>query len=68
MPVVLETILDIWVWDEMGVSWNSLNLPDFKIGDLVDIKTFQYPAGPFYGPFGPTGLTGGNPGVTGGGG
>lgn len=68
MPVILETVLDIWVWDEMGVNWNSLNLPDFKIGDLVDIKSFQYPDGPFYGPSGPTGLTGGNPGITGGGG
>ena len=68
MPVVLETVLDIWVWDEMGISWNSLKLPDFKVGDLVDIKSFQYPDGPFYGPSGPTGLTGGNPGVTGGGG
>lgn len=68
MPAILETVLDIWVWDEMGVSWNSLKLPDFKVGDLVNIKSFQYPDGPFYGPSGPTGLPGGNPGVTGGGG
>lgn len=59
MPVILETLLDIWVWDEMGVSWNSLKLPDFKIGDLVNVKTYQDPSGPFYGPTGPTGTTGG---------
>ncbi len=68
MPVILETLLDVWVWDEMGVSWNSLNLPEFKQGDLVNIKQFQYPDGPFYGPSGPTGATGGNAGITGGGG
>lgn len=68
MPIILEAILDQWVWDEMGVSWSSLNLPEFKIGDLVNIKEFQYPDGPFYGPSGPTGATGGNPGITGGGG
>ena len=59
MPVILETLLDVWVWDEMGVSWNSLKLPDFKIGDLVNVKTYQDPSGPFYGPTGPTGTTGG---------
>jgi hypothetical protein len=59
MPVILETVLDIWVWDEMGVSWNSLKLPDFKTGDLVNVKTYQDPSGPFYGPTGPTGTTGG---------
>ena len=62
MPIILETILDEWVWDEMGVSWSSLNLPEFKVGDLVDIKTFQDPNGPFYGPSGPTGTTGGGGG------
>ena len=68
MPVILEAVLDEWIWDEMGVSWTSLTLPEFKVGDLVDIKEFQYPSGPFYGPSGPTGATGGNPGITGGGG
>lgn len=67
MPVILEAILDDWVWDEMGVSWSSLNLPEFKVGDLVDIKSFQDPNAPFYGPTGPTGLTGWT-GTTGGGG
>lgn len=68
MPIILEAVLDQWVWDEMGVSWSSLNLPEFKVGDLVNIKEFQYPSGPFYGPYGPTGVSGGNPGITGGGG
>jgi hypothetical protein len=54
MPIILETVLDVWVWDEMGVSWSSLNLPEFKVGDLVDIKTFQVP--------GTTGTTGGGGG------
>ena len=67
MPIILETILDDWIWDEIGVSWSSLNLPEFKVGDLVDIKTFQDPYGPFYGPTGPTGVTGWT-GTTGGGG
>jgi hypothetical protein len=59
MPIILESILDQWVWDEMGVSWNSLKLPEFKVGDLVDVKVYQDPSGPFYGPTGPTGTTGG---------
>lgn len=56
MPIILEAVLDEWIWDEMGVSWSSLNLPEFKVGDLVDIKTFQYPA------FGASGTTGGGGG------
>jgi len=67
MPVILEAVLDTWVWDEMGVSWSSLNLPEFKTGDLVNIKNFQDPEGPFYGITGPTGVTGWT-GTTGGGG
>ena len=27
MPVVLELEVDTWDWDEMSMSWNSLNLP-----------------------------------------
>ena len=59
MPIILESILDPWIWDEMGVSWNGLVLPVFSVGDLVDVKTYQDPQGPFYGPTGPTGTTGG---------
>ena len=59
MPVILESVLDQWIWDEMGISWNSLKLPEFKVGDLIDVKTYQDPSGPFYGPTGPTGTTGG---------
>jgi hypothetical protein len=59
MPLILEAVLDPWIWDEMGVSWNSLVLPTFNPGDLVDVKTYQDPSGPFYGPSGPTGTTGG---------
>jgi hypothetical protein len=63
MPVVLEAVLDTWIWDEMGVGWTSLSLPNFKVGDLVDIKTYQDPEGPFPGPTGPTGTTGGGGGL-----
>lgn len=59
MPVILEAILDPWTWDEMGVSWNGLVLPTFLPGDLVEVKSYQDPNGPFYGPTGPTGTTGG---------
>jgi hypothetical protein len=59
MPIILETVLDQWIWDEMGVSWNGLTLPIFSPGDLVNVKTYQDPEGPFYGPTGPTGTTGG---------
>lgn len=59
MPIILEAVLDEWIWDEMGVSWNGLVLPTFAPGDLVDVKTYQNPEGPFYGSTGPTGTTGG---------
>jgi hypothetical protein len=59
MPVILEAVLEGWIWDEMGVSWNGLILPTFAPGDLVDVKTYQDPEAPFPGPTGPTGTTGG---------
>lgn len=59
MPIILEAVIDKWIWDEMEVSWSSLKLPEFRVGDLVDVKTYQDPEGPFYGPTGPTGTTGG---------
>ena len=30
MPLVLEYLVDRWVWDEMGMNWNDLNLPTFQ--------------------------------------
>lgn len=63
MPVVLEAALDVWIWDEMGVGWSSLSLPNFKVGDLVTIKTYQDPNGPFPGPTGSPGTTGGGGGL-----
>ena len=63
MPVILEALIDRWVWDEMGISWNSMKIPEFKVGDLVEVKTYQNPSGPFYGPTGPTGTTGGVGGI-----
>jgi len=33
MPVVLEFIPDTWDWDEMGMSWDSLELPSFTLSD-----------------------------------
>jgi hypothetical protein len=41
MPVIIESIVDRWIWDEMGVNWNGLILPTFSPGDLVDVKVFQ---------------------------
>ena len=29
MPVILEYLPDRWVWDEMGQTWDSMNLPSF---------------------------------------
>jgi hypothetical protein len=59
MPIILESVLDEWIWEEMGVSWNGLVIPTFSPGDLVDVKTYQDPSGPFPGPSGPSGTTGG---------
>lgn len=33
MPVVLELLPDTWDWDEMGMSWDSLELPAFTLSD-----------------------------------
>jgi hypothetical protein len=41
MPVVLELITDIWLWDEMGVNWSSLSLPLFRVGDFVLVRQYQ---------------------------
>lgn len=30
MPLVLEYLVDRWVWDEMGMNWDDLNLPIFQ--------------------------------------
>ncbi len=59
MPIILESVLDLWSWDEMGVSWNGLVLPTFNPGDFVEVKTFQDPNQVFSGPTGPIGTTGG---------
>ena len=29
MPMVLELVLDRWVWDNLGQNWNALELPSF---------------------------------------
>lgn len=29
MPVILECVVDTWDWDEMNITWDSLNLPSF---------------------------------------
>ncbi len=41
MPVVLELLTDIWLWDEMGVNWSSLTLPIFNVGDYVLVRQYQ---------------------------
>ena len=48
MPVILELIPDVWTWDEMNISWSSVIIPAFKIGDSVQVKT----AGTYFGVFG----------------
>lgn len=40
-PIVLELGLDRWSWDEMNVSWRAINLPTFKVGDFVQIKSLE---------------------------
>ena len=37
-PTVLELELDRWDWDEMNFSWSEINLPTFKVGDVVQVK------------------------------
>jgi hypothetical protein len=41
MPVVLELLTDVWLWDEMGVNWSSLSLPLFRVGDFVLVRQYQ---------------------------
>ncbi len=48
MPVILELIPDVWTWDEMNISWSSVIIPAFKIGDSVQVKS----AGTYLGSFG----------------
>ena len=40
-PIVLELGLDRWYWDEMNVTWRSVNVPTFKVGDFVQVKSLQ---------------------------
>ena len=39
MPLILELILDRWSWDELNINWSAVNLPSFKTGDRVRVKT-----------------------------
>jgi len=48
MPVILELIPDVWTWDEMNISWSSVIIPAFKVGDSVQVKA----AGTYFGVFG----------------
>ena len=48
MPVILELLPDIWTWDEMNISWSSVIIPAFKVGDSVQVKS----AGTYFGVFG----------------
>jgi hypothetical protein len=47
MPLILELILDRWVWDEMGQSWDSLDLPTFTsqptalTWDTIDFSAYN---------------------------
>lgn len=40
-PLVLELEIDRWDWNEMNFSWSGINLPTFKVGDVVEIKPQQ---------------------------
>jgi hypothetical protein len=48
MPVILELLPDVWTWDEMNISWSSVIIPAFKVGDSVQVKA----AGTYFGVFG----------------
>ena len=41
MPVVLELLTDIWLWSEMSMSWSSLTLPLFNVGDYALVRQYQ---------------------------
>ena len=47
MPVILELILDRWVWDDMGQNWNALSLPSFTsqqaalTWDTIDFSAYN---------------------------
>lgn len=55
MPLILELDVDKWLWDEMGQSWDSMRLPNFEVGQTVNVKTYQEP--------GASGATGGGSAV-----
>jgi len=45
MPVILELLPDTWDWDEMGMSWDSLNLPSFQSqNSALTWKTIDFSA------------------------
>lgn len=38
MPVIFELKLDETIWDDLDVTWDSLEIPVMKIGDSVRVK------------------------------
>lgn len=47
MPLILELMVDRWVWDEMGQSWTSMSLPTFTsqptslTWDTIDFSAYN---------------------------
>lgn len=47
MPLILELMIDRWVWDEMGQSWTSMSLPTFTsqptslTWDTIDFSAYN---------------------------
>lgn len=38
MPIILELIVDTWLWDELNLNWSSILIPVFKVDDRVLVK------------------------------
>ena len=47
MPLILEFMVDRWIWDEMGQSWDSMSLPSFTsqptalTWDTIDFSAYN---------------------------
>jgi hypothetical protein len=47
MPLILEFLVDRWIWDEMGQSWDSMSLPTFTsqptalTWDTIDFSAYN---------------------------
>jgi hypothetical protein len=39
MPVILELFPDIWTWNELNTSWDSIMIPAYRVGDRVEVPS-----------------------------